>query len=417
MKDTKDVVCGFCDFGLFVENAVQASNKYKHIFYYNPAWRSPFPSSRDLTIGTGYENITVIQNFWDYKKYFDLVIVPDVYMYDIQSELRSQNIPVWGMGSVEWLENDRFKMDAWLKKMNLPTPKREKKIGVESLRNVAKGSHIKINQWREDAETFKKFGNPQMSSYFDQLNFYLGHRKNNYEFMIEDHIDGVEFGSDIYTVDGKYPSKALYGIEIKGSCYTGKISTLDSFPFSLKKINDALSILFRHEKTRGNFSTEVRNDKNKMGYLNDFTARLGNPPSQAQMEIISNQPEIAWAGANGELVEPVTTAKYCAQATMTSEFASKSEVAFEIPEKIKRFVKIKNVAKFEGVYYYIPNKGSKIETVGAVVGLGSTLDEAIKNCKDNASQVKAFNLEIDTYALNEAKEEIIKARKYGIYFN
>lgn len=417
MKPLNEVICGFCDFGLFVENAIQASKKYKHVYYFNPAWRSPFPSSRDLTIGTGFENITVIQNFWDYKKYLDLVIVPDVYMYDIQNELRSQNIPVWGMGSVEWLENDRFKMNDWLMQNDLPIPKREEKFGVESLKDTPKGSHIKINQWREDAETFKKFGSPQIDGYFDQLNFYLGHRKKDYRFMVEENIDGIEFGIDSYTVDGKYPELSIYGAEIKGSCYLGKAARTNRLPQSLKLVDDKLSKLFREYEARGNFSTEVRIDKNRKGYLTDFTARLGNPPSSCQMEIIGNLPEIAWAGANGELIEPEIRARYCAQATMTSEFAAQSELAFEFPDSIRRFVKIKNVCKADGVYYYIPNKGSKITTVGAIVGLGSTKEEAVENCKKNASEVKAFQLEIDTYALDEAIEETQKANKdFGFNF-
>ena len=69
MKDTKDVVCCFVEYGLFNELAVQASEHFKHVFYYNPSWKNAFPSSKDITISEGFDNITVIKDFWNYKKY------------------------------------------------------------------------------------------------------------------------------------------------------------------------------------------------------------------------------------------------------------------------------------------------------------------------------------------------------------
>lgn len=415
IKETKDVVCMFVDSGLFAEIAVQASNHFKHLYFYNPSQINPFPSSKDVTIGTGFENITVIQNFEDYKGSCDLFWYPDIFQGAQQEELKSQGFPVWGLGETEWLERDRFKANEWQKKSGLPTPERIKVVGIDEARKLPKGWHLKINDFRDDAETFKKLGNPLMESFWDKLSLTLGHRKNTYEFMAEKDIpDAVEAGVDIYTVNGKYPKFGLCGIEEKGAGYAGKITLLDGLPPSLKKVNDELKKVFTEEKTKTNFSTEVRVTEDQNGYLIDPCMRLGNPPHQSEMEIIGNMPEIAWAGANGDLVEPEIKARYCAQTTMTSEFAEEGEIAFEIPEKIKQFVKIKNVCKNDGTYYFIQNKGSKINTVGSIIGLGNTLDEAIKNCKENASQVKAFGLEIDIYALDDLKKEIIKSYKYGI---
>ena len=417
MKSLEDIVVCYVDYGLFTEMAVQGSKNFKQVFYYNPSWKNAFPSSKDVTIGTGFENLKVIKDFWDYKKYFDMVIFCDIYDGDMQNELRSQGIPVWGMGSVEWLERDRLRTTEWQKSVGLPTPERKEVIGISELKKLPKGWHIKIDEFRDDTETFKKLGNMQMESFFNALALNLGHRQETYPFMAEKDIpDAVEFGVDIYTVNGNYPKYGLFGLEIKGAGYGGRISLLENLPQPIKKVNDALKLIFSESKVTGQFSTEVRCNRKRIGYLIDPTMRLANPPHQSQMEIIGNLPEIAWAGANGELVEPKIKARYCAQCTMTSEFAALGEVAFEIPDKVKRFIKVKNVAKSEGVYYYIPNKDSKIETVGAVVGLGNTLDEAIKNCKDNASEVKAFQLEIDLGALDTLSEEIAKSKSYGITF-
>ena len=417
MKDMKDVVCCFVEYGLFNELAVQASEHFKHVFYYNPSWKNAFPSSKDITISEGFDNITVIKDFWNYKKYFDMVWFPDIYDGDTQEELRSQNIPVWGAGNTEWLERDRFRATDWQKSVGLPTPERKEIIGIKGLRKLDRNWHIKLDEFRDDAETFKKLGDITMDSFFDALALNLGHRNDPYRFMAEKNIpDAMEFGSDIYTVNGKLPVYGLYGMEIKGCAYGGKIAKTDSLALPLKKVNDALCKVFEAEQMKGDFSTEVRITKDRKGFLIDPCLRKGNPPHQSQMMIITNQPEIAWAGANGELVEGKFVARYCAQATMMSEFAQQGEVAFEIPDKLKKWIKIKNVAKFEGVYYYIPNKGSKIESVGAVVGLGNTLQAAVDECKQHAKDVKAFQLEIDTHALDELIKKTTESKEYGITF-
>ena len=417
MKSLSDVVCCFSEYGLFNELAVQASQVFKHVFYYNPSWKNAFPSSKDITISSGIDNLTVIKDFWDYKKYIDFYWYPDIYDGDTQAELRSQRIPVWGSGKTEWLERDRFRTTEWMKSVGLPTPERKEIIGIDELRKLPKGWHIKLDEFRDDSETFKKLGDPTMDAYWDALSLTLGHRKNTYRFMAEKNIpDAVEFGADIYTVDGQLPTYGLWGLEVKGCGYVGKISKVDSLPMPLKKVNEKLSEVFKEEEMKGAFSTEVRITKDRKGYLIDPCMRNGNPPFQSEMEIISNLPEIAWAGANGELVQPKIKARYCAQVTMSSEFASKSEVAFEFPESIRKFVKIKNVAKSEGVYYYIPNKDSKIESIGSIIGLGNTLDEAIEQCKKNVEQVKAFRLEVDTHALDDGKAETDKSKDFGISF-
>ena len=416
MKDLKEIVACVLDYGLFVENAVQLSETYKHIFYYNPSWKNSFPSSKDLTIGEGFDNITVIKDFWDYKKYFDLCIFPDIYQGDLQEELKSQGIPTWGMGKLERLERDRFYARDWQREMGLPTQKTDKIIGVEGLKKLPKDSHIKLSEYRDDAESFKQLGNPQMNTFFDSLNLMMGHKKETYEFMVEEHIEGIEPGVDIYTVDGRYPSIGMFGFEVKDCCYGGKMARVDNFPPPLKKVDDALKELFTQARTRGQFSTEVKIDKKRQGYLLDFTARLGYPPAQGQMEIIGNLPEIIWNGANGILTEPKIKARYMVEVMMSSDFAPKGELAFEFPEKIRKFVKIANVSKHEGIYYYIPNKNSKAESVGAVIGLGNTLEEAMEHCKKNAEQVKAFQLEIDIGSLDKLKEETEKAKSFGINF-
>jgi hypothetical protein len=346
-----------------------------------------------------------------------MVWFPDIYQGDIQEELKSQGIPVWGSGNTEWLERDRFRCTDWQESVGLPTPERKEIIGIDGLRELGEDWHIKLDEFRDDAETFKKLGTLTMDSFFDALSLTLGHRKDTYRFMAEKSIpDAYEYGSDIYTVNGLLPKYGLYGMEEKGCGYAGKIAKTDSLALPLKKVNDALCKVFEQERMKGPFSTEVRITKKREGFLIDPCMRNGNPPHQSQMMIIGNEPEIAWTGANGELTEPKIMARYCAQATMMSEFAAQGEVAFEIPDKSKKWIKIKNVAKHDGIYYYIPNKGSRIETVGSVVGIGNTLQSAIDECKKHAKDVKAFQLEIDLGSLDTLIKKTEESKSYGITF-
>jgi hypothetical protein len=131
---------------------------------------------------------------------------------------------------------------------------------------------------------------------------------------------------------------------------------------------------------------------------------MGNPPYQLYMELWENFAEIIYAGAGGEIVEPIAKAKYGAIAIIQSEFAVKHWLSLKIPKEIQKLVKIMNMTKVDGEIYSVPLFG--LAEVGAVVGIGDTAEAAIEMCKKNAEQIEGDSVEIDVAALDQALETL-----------
>jgi hypothetical protein len=146
--------------------------------------------------------------------------------------------------------------------------------------------------------------------------------------------------------------------------------------------------------------------------------RFGNPPHQCQLTAIKNLPEMYYEGAQGKLINPDydQDEKFVCMALMSSEFAVKNELMVSFPEKLRRFVRLKNLAYLHKNYYVVPPRGNENETVGAVVGVGRSMKESIENCKNNSKEVTAFRLEIDCDKLDKAQDYVNEGIKLGINF-
>jgi Pyruvate/2-oxoacid:ferredoxin oxidoreductase gamma subunit len=78
------------------------------------------------------------------------------------------------------------------------------------------------------------------------------------------------------------------------------------------------------------------------------------------------------------------------------------------------------LAVIDGVYYSIPNSSgyspqtSDVEGIGSVVGMGNTLNEAIKDAKKIAETVKGYCIKIEIDALDEAASELKKLEGFGV---
>jgi len=67
----------------------------------------------------------------------------------------------------------------------------------------------------------------------------------------------------------------------------------------------------------------------------------------------------------------------------------------------------------DGVYYAIP-QACGLPEVGAVIGLGETLQEALDDAVANAEQVTGYYLEAKMSAIDSIKEECEKLEELGV---
>lgn len=408
----------FYDHGLFLSFARKLS-KYFQVFYYTPALSQAFPNPNNAIIGDGYEEVTRVKDFWRTMPDMDIFLFADIYDGGLQEHLRSMGKLVFGAGRGEDFEILRWKMKDLMRQVKLPVGKCDRVIGMHALREYLKEHedvYVKVSGYRGVAETFNSKSYDLIEPRLDEIENELGGLKYCLPFIIEHRIESViEVGSDGYTIDGEFPKKTLFGVEIKDCGYIGSFLNTEDLPKQVNIVNDRLSKLFKEVQYRMFFSTEIRVAEDGTPYLIDMTCRFPSPPNELYQEMYGNLDEIIWEGAQGKMVSPKPIAKYGVEAIIYSSFAEDHWNTVYFPDEVSQWVKLHNNCKLNGVDHIIPTT-IRMGEIGAVVGIGDTILEAIQHCRENASQISGFDVKVKTESLVEGLEEIKKAEDFGIKF-
>jgi phosphoribosylamine-glycine ligase len=412
----KDKIAIVYDNGLFIEIAKTLSKSFKKVYYYMP-WKNGFPKSNQYIVGEGIEGVERIHDFWKYKDKADIIIFPDIYDGDLQLELVKQGKLVWGGRMGEEMELYRDRMKRHMKSVGLYVTPFAVIKGLDKLREYLKENDnvwIKQNITRGDFETFKSESYQIVEPVLDELEHSLGRLKHIKEFIVEQALDdAVETGVDLYTVDGNYPSETLAGIEVKDLGYVGKIVPYAQLSTKVTDFNDKIQPALKAFGYRGFMSTEIRVSKNKPPYMVDFCARAGSPPNELYQLMYKNLADIIWYGANGILIDPITTKKYGVEALIHSSWADKNWQAVTFPDKYRENIKLRNACKIDGLYYAVPQSVGLPE-IGAVVGEGDTMEEAIEQVKKIAETIKGHYIEIKIDSIDVALKQFEELENYGV---
>lgn len=420
-ESLKDKCCIVYDAGSQVEFAIRMSKEFGKVYYFMD-WQDAFPSSKNMSIGTGFKEIERIDYFWDHVEEADIIIFTSNTHDDLQIQLQKMGKRVWGSRRGNALENDRVFAKELMKRNGLPVNEYKVIIGVDKLKEYLKDSkndnkYIKCSLTRLDFESMHHVNWKLTEPYIIEIEHDLGPIKDDYEFIVESPVEAIgEFGYDGYTIDGVFPDKCLFGIEVKDAGYCSKVIDYKDIIKPVEKVNKGIFSYLKNNFYRNFISTEVRITDKKEGYCIDFTSRLPSPPGEIYQEIIENLGMVIWKGSNGEMEQPIFTHKYAVEVIIRSASAAYNIwTAIYFPENIRQFVKIKNLVKIGDTYYFTP-LDQRMPEIGAVIGLGNTLEEAIKNVQDNASQIEGYKLDIKSESLSEAKETIEKSSKIGVKF-
>jgi hypothetical protein len=417
IKHIGGVTAMVVDMGYFVDTAVRLARDYKKVYYCCPNV-SPCPKMAKSYIGFGMENIELCESiFGPHFDDVDLFVFPMAGFGHEQAYLESIGKAVWGSRMGEELETERIDMKKAMAKLGLPVGKYSVVRGISALREYLKAHEnvfVKIGKWRGEFESFKSTSYKIIEPRIDQIEHAMGAMKTLVEFVIEDELpDKVEIGCDAYTVDGKFPSQMLAGIEIKDKAYAGAIRPYKDFPKPILQVNDALAPLMKQYGYRGNFSTEMRVGKDKKPYLIDITARQPMPPSELYLELYTNFAEIILNGAYGKCIDPVPASKFGVQANLCSSWAEKNTQPIYFDQKYRNQIKLHNACKIDGTYYIVPQE-YEMDLIGAVVGWGDTMEAAIAHCKKAADTIEGYQIDVFVDALKEAEAELEKSAKMGM---
>ncbi|HUD83436.1 MAG TPA: hypothetical protein VMQ67_08025 [Candidatus Saccharimonadales bacterium] len=383
MKEASQVTALVFDNGLFLPVAQRLAKTFKRVLYQTP-WEKGFSTLNDHIVGDGFENVELCEDFWKVKKDVDCWCFPDIQHAGLQLELESQGFPVWGSRNGDSIELNRVKFHRILREVGLPAPEFKMVYGLASLREHLSDKtdkYIKISKYRGTMETWHWRDKTLDSGRLDALAVKLGPFQNHMPFLVVDPIDCVvEVGGDTFCVDGQWPSLMLHGDEEKDRCYFGAVTPFDEMPDELKAIIEAFSPVLKKERYRNQFSMETRD-----GRFIDPTMRGGLPSTASQLSA-SNFPEIVWAGANGELIEPDYPHPFTAEAILTLKGKKEEWGKIRVEGAVAEACQFAGACEIDGMVCWPPD-GSDEEDVGWIVAGGDTPTEAIENLKQLASDL------------------------------
>ena len=231
------------DHGLFTFIAERLAEDFGRVLYFNP-WATAFPKSGPHMVGEGIDGVERIDEIWSNLDRADIIIFPDIYDGELQNHLRKLGHRVWGGGTTDHFEYDRWEFRNLQADIKMATPRCERLRGLTALRDLLienEDLYVKVNKYRGDMESFHHTSYNLTEPYLDDLESRLGAKKEVIEFVVEWPVEGVEVGFDGWSIDGKFPEIAGYGYEIKDNGYVGRIVKYADLPDSLKRVNDKLA--------------------------------------------------------------------------------------------------------------------------------------------------------------------------------
>jgi len=405
------------DYGGFTYLVEVFAKYFGTVLYYSP-YESEFARSQPFIVGTGIPNVTRIDNVDDYEDNVDLFFFTDLHKGARQNRLRSAGKAVFGSGKVQDIELYRTKLKTLLKDLELPVNKYEVSHGFSDLKKKLKGKKdvwVKSDFFRGDSETFRYEDDECGIDALMDLERDLGINKENEDFIIEEPIkDAVEYGYDGFVTTSGFPSKTIFGVEVKDSSYAAVFTDYDRLPKTTREANEKLLPIFISENYNGWYSSEERCTKKDFSYYLDITARLGEPPTSLACEMFKDYPVYCWEVANGIVPNIESKAKYGVQLIIKSDRAIDHPQRIFFPKKYKDFVKVKSLhIDEEGNSVFVPQNTGMTE-IGAIVYYGNTLKEAKEGVIKIAKEVRGYGLKINLSALDEADSVVANLKKYGI---
>lgn len=419
-KDVSDVTACVVDHGLFLPLALKLGEQFKRVLYYSP-WEKGFPVLNDVIIGDGYESQMVerVDDIWEHLKEIDLFIFLDIQHSGLQQHLESIGKAVWGSREGDDMELKRTYFKELQSSLGMKVPFYDTIRGISNLRSYLKehdDRYVKISRFRGCMETWHHITYDLSRQKLDQLAVKFGPLQDSVPFVVEAPIKtDIEVGYDGFTIDGQFPAFGVQGFEVKDRALIGAVQKYSEMPDEVTSVNEAIAPALKNYRVRNFFSTEIRVADGE-SYLIDPTLRCPSPCIEIQMELWSNLAEFIWAGANGELVDPEPVAMFGVEAVIDHHGDESEWRTLEIPRAAEQWTKIYNCCKHDGLTC-IPPLPHSHDSIGFVVGIGDTLEDAISHLKENAEKLKEQPMTIHLEGLYNALSEIHEAEKKGIKFS
>lgn len=410
--DLSTKVACVVDHGLFPHIALCLAEKFKHVFYVGPSERL-MPHIADAVVGDGFENVSRVESLWSVKNDSDVFVFPDIGFGGEQAELKAQGYPVWGHHGADVLETQKGEFLSKLKEIGMEVPPHTVIKGLSNLRVFLRDKedkYVKVSRWRGDWETMHWRDRGMDEGVLDCAAYRLGAIKEHITFYVFDSIPtDVEDGVDTWFVNG-WPNRILHAMECKDKSLLGAMQDHADVMDEVWDVNEKFGPVLAEYGYQGAFSTEVRID-DQTSYFIDPTMRFGSPPSQLQTVLIENLPEVIWAGAHGELLEPETHHDFGAQVLITSDREKDEWLSFPMPEELRPYVKAAFSCEIDGVFTIAPNP---LENwAGWLVATGESIQATIDELKERKEMLPE-GFDCDLSSLCDLLRELESAKEFDV---
>lgn len=402
---------------LFVSLAERLTRDFGKVLLHVP-FSGSFPLMNHGQVGYGLPGVELVDDvFGPHFDSVDLFVFPDLYRNALQIHLETLGKRVWGNRNAEELEVYRGLCKKLMQEKGLPVQPYVTVKGTDALREHLmrnEKQHVKIDRWRGVTETFFAPTYQIVEGKIDKLAADLGGFKDVLEFICEDDLpDRCEVGLDTYCIDGQYPDATLFGIEVKDCGYLGQMVKWADIPEPLRRWNEAFAPEFAKYGMRGSVSNEIRIGKDKEPFMVDATIRAPCPPSELWQEMFTNLAEIMWEGADGNLVEPIPAGKWGVEVILKSSWAENNWQEVNYPKEFSDQIKLFNCVVIDGRRFVVP-QDDQMEEIGAVVGWGETMEEAMDHAKKAGEAVEGYGIKFSMGAADKAVEQIEELEELGM---
>ena len=413
----EDITCCMVDHGAYLPLAHKLAQSFKRVLYYTP-WEEAYPTVNKCCLGDGFYEIERCDDFWGAKGEIDLFVFPDILHGGLQEELRGQGFPVWGSGYGDSLETDRIKFLEALSESGLEIPKMVEVRGITNLRlhlTELEDKYIKISRFRGTMETYHWRDYGLDKGWLDGLAAKLGPLSDLIRFLVFDAIDtDIEIGCDTYCIDGEFPSHMMEAYEWKDKSAFGALKPRKETAECIQSVLEAFGPVLGGYSYRNYFSMEIRVKEDKFYFL-DPCCRGPLPMSWSQAELYGNLPEIIWAGAHGEMVNPEPTNLFCCECILTCGGNRKLWSIIRVPEELQDAMKISDCCQAEEILGRPPDEHGN-QDVGWLVATGNTPRETLEKQLEQA-KLLPDGISAATESLADLLREIGEAEAQGMEFS
>lgn len=418
--DVTDVTCCVVDHGDFLPlaRALGGEKGFGQILFVNPSWQKAGPVVNEGVVGDGFPDLKWVPDIYHAKKMgAQIFVFPDVYHLGDQLDLREQGYAVWGAGRGMNLELDRtFFLDK-LDELHLDVPKYDVVVGITALRDYLREKediYIKVSFWRGSWETKHWRSWKSDAHHLDLWAVRFGGVREIIQFLCFEEIDTkLELGCDSINIDGKWPALMLHGIEKKDEAYLGAVTPRQKMPEELLPIMEAFSPYLRSVQYRCQWSMEVRVTDTEALFI-DATTRGGLPSTGSQIVAMENLAHVIWAGAHGELLEPIYKYKFTAECMVKIKGEKGSWEPFDFDPELRPWLMLSGCSHPDGRPWFSADDES-VEEVGWLVSAGQTPMQCCTRMNELADLLPD-GADAAVEALADIIREVEEAETKGIQF-